>query len=397
MVFSGPTQTGVQFLQTSIKNGTRHSSSRAYLHPIANRPNLHVTKNTMVTKILIDSKTKTARGVEIFKNSKRQKIYATNEVILSSGTINSAQLLMVSGIGPKDHLEKFNIPVHSDLKVGYNLQDHYALGGLTFVVNDTVGLRTDRIMTNPSMILNYFQNHNGLMSIPGGCEALVFSDLNDKSNPDGHPNLELLFVSGSLVSDSVLRYTFGISDEVWNTVYAPILQKDAWMAFPMIMLPKSRGRVKLASKDIFKKPLIYANYYASEEDLNVTVQGTKELIRMSKTAPFQKYGSTLHDIPLPACADIEFGSDDYWRCHARQLTFTIYHHTGTCKMGPDTDDDAVVNPRLQVRGIKNLRVIDASIMPVIPSAHTNSPTYMIAEKGADMIKQDWGFKTFTHS
>jgi choline dehydrogenase len=120
------------------------------------------------------------------------------------------------------------------------------------------------------------------------------------------------------------------------------------------------------------------------------VRGVKKALELSKTKAFQKFGTKLHDIPFPTCKEHVFGSDGYWRCAIRHLTFTTYHVSGTCKMGPKWDSGAVVDPRLRVYGINGLRVIDASIIPEIPTGHTNGPTFMIAEKGADLIKQDWG-------
>ncbi|XP_044738147.1 glucose dehydrogenase [FAD, quinone]-like [Chrysoperla carnea] len=387
--YDGPTQVGVSYLHTSIQNGTRHSSSRAYLHD-KRRSNLHVAKLTQVTKIIIDENNR-ARGVSMLRGNIAKRALARREVIVSAGAINSPQLLMLSGIGPRKHLESLGIPVRSDLKVGHNLQDHWALGGLTFLINQSVSLVTERIVSNADYLQQYFEDHSGPLSVAGGCEALIFDDLKRPGDPDGHPNLEILVQGGSIISNPLLRKDFGISDYIYNSVYKPIEKFDSWMAFPMIMLPKSRGRIMLANKNPLSKPLIYPNYYGDLEDLEVTVEGAKKIIALSKTPAFQKYGSRINPIPLPPCKHLKFLSDDYLRCHARQLTFTIYHHVGTCKMGPDSDPDAVVNSRLQVRGIQGLRVIDASIMPVIPAAHTNSPTYMIAEKGADLIKKHWGF------
>lgn len=114
-----------------------------------------------------------------------------------------------------------------------------------------------------------------------------------------------------------------------------------------------------------------------------------QAIAVSKTPAFQKYGSTLLSVPFPGCEHESFGSDEYWGCAIRQLTTNLHHQVGTCKMGPDSDPDAVVDPKLRVRGVKGLRVVDASIMPLIPGGHTNSMAFMIGEKAADMIKENW--------
>jgi choline dehydrogenase len=124
--------------------------------------------------------------------------------------------------------------------------------------------------------------------------------------------------------------------------------------------------------------------------LETLLKGVKKAVELSETNAFKKFGSKLHDIPVPGCQSFVFNSDEYWRCAIKHLTFSIYHVSGTCKMGPVSDQEAVVDPRLRVHGINGLRVIDASIIPLIPTAHTNAPTIMIAEKGADLIKEDWG-------
>ncbi|KAJ8872315.1 hypothetical protein PR048_025919 [Dryococelus australis] len=390
--YNGKTQTGFSYLQVTMKNGTRWSSSRAYLHPAGNRKNLHVKKFSLVTKILIDPKTKTAYGVEFENKRTTYRVTARREVIVSAGAINAPQLLMLSGLGPRDHLKDLKIPVVEDLKVGYNLMDHIALGGLTFLCNAS-SLNVNDILDNSQNFVDYFQYRRGPFSVPGGCEALAYYDMKNPDAVDGYPDMELLFQGGSIVSDPTLRRNFGIDDALYNKVYKRIENEDTWMVLPMLLLPKSKGRIMLKDKNPKHKPLIYPNYYAVKDDMDTMIAGIKKTIELSKTNAMRKIGSRLHEVKIPACARFQFGSDDYWECAARHLTFTIYHQTGTCKMGPKTDPDAVVDPRLRVYGIRNLRVIDASIMPEIPNAHTNAPVYMIAEKGSDMIKEDWGKPT----
>ncbi|KAJ9582132.1 hypothetical protein L9F63_003527 [Diploptera punctata] len=387
--YNAESMIGFSYIQSTLNNGTRWSSSRAFLHPIRNRSNFHIKKYSTVTKIIIDPKTKTARGVQFVKNNRQYVVRAKREVIISASSINSPQLLMLSGIGPKKHLEKVGINVIKDLKVGYNLMDHVALGGFTFLVNASVSLLTERILTG-NAIGEYLGYHLGPLSIPGGCEAIAFLDVGDN---DGYPELELLFQGGSVISDYTIRENFGITQEIWDAVYKPIQNRDSWMVLPMLMRPKSTGRVMLRDNNPFHKPLIYPNYFEHQEDLDVLVAGAKKVVELSKTKAFQKYGSKVHDIPLPPCEKFGFGTDKYFECMMRHFSFTIYHISGTCKMGPKGDPTAVVDPRLRVHGIKGLRVIDVSIFPKIMVGHTNGPVFMVAEKGADMIKQDWGIET----
>ncbi|KAL1453670.1 hypothetical protein WDU94_009990 [Cyamophila willieti] len=388
---NGASQIGYSFLPVTMKNGTRWSTSRAFLHPIRDRRNLHISKYSMVTKIIIDETSKRALGVELIKGNSKIRVLAKKEVILSAGAINSPQLLMVSGIGPQKHLRKKDIKVVQDLKVGYNLQDHVAVGGITFLINETVSLNAERMMEDPEILNDYYGYHRGPLSIPGGCEAIAYYDLNKPGDPEGWANMELLLEGGMLTSERTLRRNFGIRDDIYNAVYKETENMDGFMILPLALRPKSIGRVMLKDSNPHHPPLIDLNYFSDPhgEDLNVLIAGVRKAQELVKSPAMRRLNATLLRTPLPECAQYAFDSDAYWKCHARYLSFTIYHQSGTCKMGPASDPDAVVDPKLRVYGIGGLRVIDASIMPKITSAHTNAPVIMIAEKGADLIKQAW--------
>lgn len=265
--------------------------------------------------------------------------------------------------------------------------DHIACGGITFLVNESISLKTARMFSGASLH-DYFIQHKGPISVPGGLEACSFHDTENPNDPNAYPNLELFYLGGSMVSDPTLHRNFAIRTSLFEEVYGPIKGRDSFMIFPMILRPKSRGRIMLRNNNYRTKPLIYPNYFSDPSDMDVMIKGIKILLNVTQQPAMKKIGTTLYTNPLPKCAPYGFGSDNYWDCMARHFTLTIYHHAGTCKMGPATDKGAVVNPRLQVYGIKGLRVIDASIMPEVVAAHTNAPTYMIAEKGSDLIKED---------
>ncbi|KAB0791778.1 hypothetical protein PPYR_03578 [Photinus pyralis] len=387
--YDGATQVGVSQLHVSMQDGVRHSSSKAYLHPIRNRSNLHFRKRAMVKRVVIDPVTKHARGVEVVLAGTTYMLQASKEVILAAGAINSPQLLMLSGVGPKKHLTQVGIPLVQNLKVGYNLMDHVAVGGLTFVINETMSIRTQDVMER-SIMVNFLSHHKGPLTLPGGCETLTFTDFDNPNDPDGYPNIELLFQAGSLVSDPMLRHNFGITDENYNEIYGDIENVHSYMVLPMLLRPKSRGRIALKDASYRSKPLIYPNYFAHQQDIDTLILGIRQAINISQQPALQAIGTRLHSKPVPGCRHLQFGSDQYWECHVRHFPFTIYHLSGTCKMGPRSDKYAVVDPRLRVHGVTGLRVIDASIMPEITAGHTNAPVYMIAEKGTDMIKEDWG-------
>ncbi|CAB3374233.1 Hypothetical predicted protein [Cloeon dipterum] len=383
---------GFSRLQVTQRNGTRCSGSKAFIRPVRNRANLHVAKEAQATKILINPETKRAWGVEFQRRNGRYVVKARKEVILSAGAIDSPKLLMLSGIGPRDHLESFNITVLKDSPgVGNNLQEHVSMSGLTFLVNDTVALIEDRL-ARLEPFLQYVNEGSGPLTLAGGVEGLGYLRTKVAQTPLDYPDMELIFASGSLNSDDgrVVRKGLGMRDDVYDAVFKPINSKDAWTVWPMILKPNSRGWVRLKSKNPMAWPIMYGNYFDDPNDLESVVEGIKFSIELSKTRAFQKYNSTLHDIPLPGCAHLEFNTDDYWRCAVRQMTTTLHHQCGTAKMGPASDPDAVVDHELQVHGIKGLRVVDASIIPRIPAAHTNAVCFMIGEKASDIIKSQYG-------
>lgn len=391
--YNGETQVGFSYLQASMKNGTRWSASRAFLHPIKNRKNLHIKKWSLVTNILIERDTKTAYGVEFFSGKRKYVVRARKEVIVSAGAINSPKLLMLSGIGPVEHLSELDIPLLQDLKVGYNLMDHIGLMTITFVLNQSVALRERDVMKDKAF-MEYMSYHTGPLTVPGCMDGIAFYDSENPYDTEGDPDIELLLSAGSIASETNIHKILGVREDIYERFYKPIEQFHTWTALPIILRPKSRGRVFLKSRNAFEKPRIYFDFFQESADMDKLLLGVKKVLELGRTQAFQKYGTRLHDIPIPGCEHSEFGSDDYWRCVLRHYAFPIWHLSGTCKMGPASDRDAVVDSRLRVHGIKRLRVIDSSIIPILPAAHTNAPTMMIAEKGADYIKEDWRLDKF---
>ncbi|KAI5724823.1 hypothetical protein M8J77_007589 [Diaphorina citri] len=455
------TKIGFSIVQSTIKNGRRMTASKAYLKPIIDRTNLHVIKNSRVVKIIIDPISKQAKGVELVKNGHKRSVFARKEVIVSSGAFNSPKLLMLSGVGPREHLTELGIPVVQDLRVGDNLMEHVAYSALTFGINKTFSVVTKRLLRQPIKTgvkwiagqgeltstgtdgLAFFKTkYNGYKQagpadIPTANDAIFSGNDNrirkrDSSNtvdcintfnhlrlckesnatfgnvdengrrrralvPGGDSDgadVEIMFIPASFATEgeaeiSFLRKTMGVSDDIYKEVYRDVINKDSWSVWIITMYPESRGKVRLASKNPWAPPLIDPNFFDKEIDVLRIVEGIKFAIRMSETEPFQSIGSKLVDRPIPGCKHLPFGSDEYWVCCVKHLTMQTHHQCGTCKMGPATDPTAVVDPRLRVYGIQGLRVIDASIMPVLPGGHTVAPTYMIGEKGADMIKEDW--------
>ncbi|XP_063988386.1 glucose dehydrogenase [FAD, quinone]-like [Diachasmimorpha longicaudata] len=382
--YNGQRQVGFSDSQLTMLNGTRCSASKAYLR--ISRPNLDIVTEATVSRILINDNNH-AYGVEFIKNNQSYRINASKEVILSAGTINTPKILMLSGIGPKEHLEELGIKVRKDSKVGYNVCDHVAFAGLTFLVNQSVGLTADNIHTQRA-VLQYAINGTGPYSTTGPA-GVAF--VRTKYAIDARPDLELIFRPGTFNSDNEGAFAKArrLTQEVYDRIWKPIVGQHTWTIWPGVQLAHSKGRIKLRSKNVEDRPIIDPNLLDDPLDVEILVEGVKLAIELSKSEAFQKYGSQLHDVKIPGCESLEFASDDYWRCAIRHLTTTFNHEMGTAKMGPTRDSSAVVDPELRVHGVGRLRVIDASIMPEIPVGHLSATTYMIAEKGADMIKKSW--------
>lgn len=387
--YNGARQCGVSYFQTTTEDGMRKSSNAAYLYPIKGRKNLHIQKEAMVTKVLIEKGTNRARGVQFRKNGRYVNVMARKEVIVSAGAINSPQLLMLSGIGPSEHLRSLNIDPLVDLKVGYNLMDHTATA-LTISVNKT-SMSLDRV-GSPANILKFVKERKGPITSIGSCEAVAFYDHDNPTSEGAWPTVELFQTGGPLYGDGIQKDNFNLRPSFFNKVYGAALRnkQDAFHVWPMILRPKSRGRISLRTANPFEHPIIDTNYFSHPDDIKVGVKGIRRTLELLEQPSLRRVGARLQDTPIPGCTHLTLHSDEYFECFIRHITLTIYHYCGTCKMGPPSDPEAVVDERLRVYGIKGLRVVDASIMPEIPAGHTNGPTMMIAEKAADLIKSDWG-------
>ncbi|XP_011157509.1 glucose dehydrogenase [FAD, quinone] [Solenopsis invicta] len=389
--YNGKNMIGFSYLQVTAENGTRMSSNRAYLHPARDRRNLHITRKSTVRKVLIDHRTNRAIGVEFIKDRQIIQVLARKEVILCAGTIGSPQLLMLSGVGPAKHLSKLGINVVQDLPVGENLMDHVAFGGLMWTVNDPISIRMLE-MLNPTLpyLGDFLKRRSGPYTVPGACEALAFIDTKNPKKRDGLPDIELLFIGGGLKGDFVLTSVLGLNKQI-RQMWRKYSNNHGWIIVPILLKPKSRGRIRLLANDINVKPEIVPNYFDDPKDLKTMIAGIRAAISVGQTEIMQMFGSQLTNDTYPGCENYKYDSDDYWECAIRTLSVTLYHCTGTCKMAPRGDPTAVVDPRLKVIGVEGLRVADGSIMPEIISAHTNIPIHMIAEKLADMVKEEWGY------
>ncbi|TAF64673.1 MAG: FAD-dependent oxidoreductase [Cytophagales bacterium] len=364
---NGEQQEGVAEAQFTIKAGKRYSTATAFLKPALQRPNLKVITQAQVNRILIENKK--AVGVEYEdENQHKIKVEVEKEVILSAGAFNSPQILMLSGIGDKEELQKHNIPLVHELRgVGKNLQDHL----MTFVSS----LCSKNVTLNSALkplnqikhIANYLFFKKGPITA-SPLETVSFL----KTNPHlDRPDIQMHF-SPLQAADNEYSGKYNIYDA---NSYPKV---DGFTILPTLLKPKSRGTVSLQSANPYHAPVIQPNFLSADEDMQTLLKAFevgKKLILSKAFAEFR-----VHDeLYYPAKAQTE----DQIRAHIRKTVETVYHPVGTCQMGQG--EEAVVDAQLRVHGIAQLRVIDASIMPTIVSGNTNAPVIMIAEKGADMI------------
>ncbi|GJQ78182.1 hypothetical protein Trydic_g2512 [Trypoxylus dichotomus] len=394
--YNGKDQMGVSYVHATNRNSKRASAYNAFLVPILHRRNLKIYTKSRVTKILIDEATKSAYGVSFIKNQKTFTARASKEVIISAGALNSPQLLMLSGIGPRTHLEELGISVLQDLPVGQKLYDHLTFFGLIFTVNSSITFEYEKLFQLSTM-LEYVIFRRGLLASLSGVEALGIVKTNASDDPDPtYPDVEFIFVGGGLHTDrgELYRKTFRVSDESYDKVWKPLEGRQAFSILPMPYHPKSYGHIKLKSKNPYQWPRFYGNYFTDPDNSDVktfiaAIRLAQEIIKMPA---FQKYDAKIWDVKAAGCEEFEFNTDDYWECALRHLSATLHHQVSTCRMGPPRDFEAVVNHELKVYNINNLRVADTSIIPFPISAHTNVPAFMIGEKAADIIKQAWGMR-----
>uniref|UniRef100_W4VSN2 Putative GMC oxidoreductase n=1 Tax=Phaedon cochleariae TaxID=80249 RepID=W4VSN2_PHACE len=380
--YNGRNQMGVSKIQFNINFNKRSSGSRAFIDPIkVSRKNLHIKLNAFVVKILV--KHKVAYGVEYIQGGKRYIVKAKKEVILSAGSINSPQLLLISGLGPLKVLSKLGIRVKNDLPaVGKHLKDHPYYINLFFRSNLTATESTlrenlHRYLMGETPLTRYY-----------GLELIAF--INTKNITQSPPDIEYILTPPPLDLPPHVYHT--------NNDYARVFQEyntttDFWTGV-ILLTPKSEGSVTLRTNSMLEFPLIDVKYFSDPEgrDIETMYQGIKFFLSFTETPAFKKINATLISTH-PGCEELRKSplDRDYWYCAIRHATSTIYHPVGTTRMGRSFED-SVVNDECVVHNMKKLRVVDAGVLPNIVRGHTNAVTYMIAEKISDVIKIHYGVK-----
>ncbi|KAK6640555.1 hypothetical protein RUM44_012251 [Polyplax serrata] len=391
--FNGERQIGVSNAPGTLFQGTRANTAKMFLNPVKDRSNLFVLKKTMAKRLII--KNNKVEGVELVRNHKTKLVKARKEVIVSGGAINSPQLLLLSGVGPKTHLQSMGIPVVLDLEgVGHNLQDHFIFFGMPFSYLKSKAQPLPPIVVLDAMYM-FLTRRASLFSSIGLTDMTGFVDTKGNSTV---PDIQFMFVNflkeDSYLLPEVMR-VMHLTDDIKQQYFDMVKESSVLVIAPVLLKPKGRGKVELTSTNPLDPPKIHADILKEEEDKATLLRGIKFLSKLKETAGFKSLEPDLKRIDVPECKGFTMGSDEYWNCLMKYLTTSLYHPVGTCKMGPASDTSAVVDDRLRVHGIKNLRIADASIMPTIVRGNTNAACIMIGEKCADFIKTDWEWQQHT--
>lgn len=358
--FNAGDQDGVGRPQATIRDGVRCSTAMGYLHPARGRANLRVEVEALTTRLILDGKRVT--GVEFHQAGETKRVNAAREVLLAGGTINSPQLLMLSGIGPAAHLNAKGVEVAHDLPgVGQNLQDHIYI--YYMVKCAPAGLSANKDLVGLGVIgqaLKYFTRKQGWLNLGASQAAAFLRILPGAERPDVQVSFRPL------------------SAKVSHDGHLAIHDFPGLTAACCLLRPESTGRLELKTNDPNDHPAMLANYLATENDRRAFVGGYRFNRKIFETRPLKDHVTEEH---WPGKG---VQSDDEMLSFIREHAESMYHPVGTCRMGADAL--AVVDAQCRVRGLTGLRVIDASVMPTIPSGNTNAPTIMIAEKIADAIK-----------
>ncbi len=363
--FNGPSMLGAGIYQTTTRGGWRESTATAYLRSAMRRGNLQVALRAQAMRVLVEDRR--AVGVEYRQGNLVRQAHARCQVILCGGAVNSPQLLQLSGIGDAALLRRHDIDVVADLPtVGRGLQDHLHITHMYRSRLPTLNEELGSWVGKANAVLQFAWRRRGPLSMGVNQAGGFASSLEDAPIPD----LQLYFNPASYTTRDAGRRR--------------MMSPDPFPGFSMSVnacRPTSRGAIAIASDDPMQPPRIQPNYLSTQQDIDLALAGAKMLRRISGTASMRCVVESEH-APGAACR-----SDDELLADFRARADTIFHPVGTCGMGPSADA-AVVDSRLRVHGIANLRVADASVFPSITSGNTNAPTIMVAEKAADMVLQD---------
>lgn len=377
--YNGRTQLGAAVFQYFTKRGLRFDHEMAFLAPVKYRKNLKILDRSYVTKLEFSKNSKEVKGVIFTRKGKTYIAKCRKEVILSAGAISSPQILMLSGIGPRSHLNSLRIPVVENLPVGNTLLDH-PMTVLVFSTNTTV----EETQTLRESIRELLKGVGPLTRVLP-TDAVGFFRTPVEKNPS-YPDVEFFFSNYS--NNPLLRRFFGFT----NATAAALDQNVSFSITPYVLHTKSSGTLRLKSANPFEFPLIDPNMFSDKnnEDLETLYQAVQIALRLLETPTFRRMNARLAVTQFPGCENTRTLSREYWYCFFRRVTILLYHTMGTCLTGT-SPKNGVVDNKLKVFGIENLRVADGSVIPFPLSGHTNGPCTAIGEKVSDDIKDYYGY------
>lgn len=379
--YNGALQHGVSRIQSNIRNGQRLSAYRAFLEPVLGSKNLRLLPNSYVTKIYVNE---SSNRREVYF-SHRQQLYkarAKKEIILSAGTISSPQILMLSGIGPENHLRELKIPVVKNLQVGSNLQDHTAYYGTYFRTNFT-----DPRQSVQEYIEDYM-NETGFYTVAANLQGIGYYET--PSNTErGYSDAELIIVPSPILNNYT-RTAFRFTNETFQGLWGSVNGENSFIVYIILLRPESKGTIRLRSNDPYAYPLIDAKFLSdrNNRDIRKVYEMIQFVHRLQRTRAFRSIDAQIGAINLPACRRFKRNSRDQWYCNIRHLTFNLYHPVGTNKMGPNPNSGAVVDSRFRVHGFRSLRVVDASVLPFSFAGHPAASAMMIGDRAFEFIAED---------
>ncbi|XP_008196580.2 glucose dehydrogenase [FAD, quinone] [Tribolium castaneum] len=368
--------------QLNTRNGRRDDDGQAFLRHARKRRNLKILTGSYVTKIQIEKES--ANGVEFTHKGKNYYVEVRKEVILSAGVFGTPQILMLSGVGPRKHLEEKGIEVIKDLEVGSTLRDNPTFYGLNYGTNYTEPIRP------LADYVKEYLNGVGPLAIPGSTQGVGFYE-SSYSKGTGIPDIELMIAVANATDQLTQRY-FSLTDQTYEDVWKYNNIPQTFIFHVVNLHAQSSGSVRLKSKNPFEYPVINSNFLSDPEsrDINTLYEGIQICLKMGETKAMKAINATLQGGPLRACKRYQYLSKDYWYCVLRQITVNLYHPLGSCPMGKDPKKGAVVDSELRVFGIKKLRVADASVFPFALAGHPNAPTVMVGEQLGDLVKRAHG-------
>lgn len=388
-------QIGVSKVLGYTSNGERVSAATSYLSRKAVKRRLKIAKNSPCTGIIIDDNN-VAHGINIDRGyNNTLRVFAKHEVILSAGAFGTAQLLMLSGVGPKEHLDEFDIPVKVDLPVGDGMTDH---------VLPLIHIKVDhdaRSVYNPLSIaskgyqgVQWLSTRSGPLASNGLTDVTTFINTHcynftTKMLENNRPECEIpttqfiyAFIEKGIVKPA--RDIYQVSTTYNDDIMEQVIDENEHSAFivvsPVVLRPESQGWVRLSSSNPLAPPSITPNYLDDDRDVQEIVRSIKILKDVLATPLYREYNASIQMLRLPGCP--EFDTDGYWECYARHTTHSVQHAVGTAALG------RVLDERLRVRGIKNLRVADASALPLLPRGNTAAAIIAFGERLSDFLLQD---------